>query len=133
MFLVSNSLPMRDAIERERRQRLFDGRTVGFEPWRQHQAFAEMRGILVDRKARSVGRKLEEHATRLLEVHRLEPEPVDHGSRVGARALDTRAHLELMLVIVYTPGQVVNRAYPPCTTTGFGCIAHIDDAGPAGR
>src|SRR5882672_8263036 len=75
----------RRRVHLERRQHLFDAWTRGLEPGRQHQRFAKMRGVLVDREPRAVGSELEEHPARLLEVDRLEPEAIDHGRWMVSR------------------------------------------------
>src|SRR4051812_42357720 len=61
-----------------------DGVTLGLEPGREHERLTEMGTVLVHREARSVCRDLEEHAAWLFEVHRLEPEAIDHRGRAGA-------------------------------------------------
>src|SRR5882762_7480062 len=65
---------VRGRAERQRRQRLLDRRALRVEPRRQHERLAQVRRVLVDGEARSVGGELEQHATRLPEVDRLEPE-----------------------------------------------------------
>src|SRR5512140_3264631 len=59
---------------RQRRQNRCDLRSRGLVPRGQHQRLAEMCRILVNREARPLGGDLEEHAARLAEVDRLEPE-----------------------------------------------------------
>ena len=65
----------------QHRQRRFDLRAVRLEPGREHERLAQMVERLVGGEARPFGRELEQHAARLEEVDRLEPEPVDHLGR----------------------------------------------------
>src|SRR3954470_20440435 len=83
-FLRCESRSLRHLRNLQDRQRLFDPRPGGLQPGRHDERLAKMRRIFVGRKAWSVGGQLEEHAAGFAEVHRLEPEPVDH--RRGADA-----------------------------------------------
>src|SRR5690348_16355013 len=77
-FYASDLTLRRRVRERQRREAALDLRPRRFEPGRQHERLTEMRGILVDSEPRSFRRDLEQHSTGLLEVHRLEPEAIDH-------------------------------------------------------
>src|SRR5262245_18671903 len=92
-----------------------------------------MRRILVGGEAGTVGRELEQHAARLLEVHRLEPEAIDHLGRVTAGADDLFADVVLMLLVVDTPREMVHAAHAPRTTSADRNLAKIDDAGCVGK
>src|SRR5579859_249091 len=76
-----------------------------------------MRGVLVDRETRTHGRDLEEHAARLAEVDRLEPEAVDHGRRPRPAA-DHALPPRDLLVIPRRPRDVVHRARAGHATLG---------------
>ena len=65
----------------ERRQHLLDLVAQMLERGRQDERLAEVLGVLVDREARPERRDLEQHAARLAEVDRPEPEAVDHRRR----------------------------------------------------
>ena len=92
-----------------------------------------MRGGFVDREPGTVGCQLEEHAARLLEVHRLEPEAIDHRRGMMARRFDTRSHLVLMLLIVYAPREVVDAADAPRAAPALRCFAHVEHARRSGK
>src|SRR5438128_7183651 len=77
------------------------------ELWRQHQALAQVCGILVDGEARTHRCDLEQHPARLAEVNRLEPEAVDDRRRLGA-ALDHAIAPRHLFVIERGPGHVVH-------------------------
>src|SRR5262245_39199669 len=113
---------------RDLRQMILDLRAVGLEPRRQDQRFAEMSRVLVGREPGSVGRELEQHAARLLEVHRLEPEPIDDLGRVAAGGDDLFANLMLMLVVVNPPGEMVDAADAPDAPRTDRHFANIDHA-----
>ena len=68
------------------RERRRDLRAMAFEPRRQDERLAQVRRILVDGKAGTVGRELEQHPAGFGEVHRLEPESIDHRGRTPACA-----------------------------------------------
>src|SRR5580765_6036803 len=114
-------------------QDLFDAWTRRLEPRRQHERFAEMRGIFVDRETRPIGRELEQHAARLLEVDRLEPEAIDHRRRMMPGRLDARSHLVLMLLVVHAPCEMMNTAHAPRSASSFGRFAHVEHAGRSGE
>src|SRR5262245_33700306 len=118
---------------RERRQLTLNLGAMRFEPRRQDQQLAEMRGILVRGEARTVGRDLEQDAARLLEVHRLEPEAIDHLGRVAAGRDDLLPHDVLMLRVVDAPGEVMDAADAPGAPRADRYLAHIDDAGDVGE
>src|SRR3954462_13994019 len=69
--------------------------------------------ILVHRETRRIGGDLEEHSTGLLEVDRVEPEPVDHRRGLRARRQDPLPYLELLFVIGDAEGHVVDGAGAP--------------------
>src|SRR3954464_11672625 len=92
-----------------------------------------MAWIFVDREAGAARGDLEQHAAGLLEVHRLEPEPIDHVGGVSARALDLRAHGELLVEIVDRPGEMMDRADAPGAAPFAGRLADVDDAGRVGE
>ena len=50
------------------------------------------------------------------------------GGGMRAGALDARPHVELMLLIVDAPGEMVNRTHAPGAAARLGRIAHVDDA-----
>src|SRR5215471_699535 len=87
-----------------------------------------MRRVLVDREARALGRDLEQHAARFLEVDRLEPEAIDHVGRAAARALDLRADRQLVVEIRHRPREMVDRADAPRAPALAGRLADVDDA-----
>src|SRR5689334_11247241 len=79
------------------------------EGGREDQPLAEMLRILVELEAGTERCDLEQHADRLAEVDRAEPETVDHGRRPsagGAHAVDPAG----VLVGRRRPRDVVNRA-----------------------
>src|SRR5436190_4913003 len=115
-------------MELERWEHFFDARPRRLEPRRQHQRLAEMRRIFVNREAGTVGGQLEQHATRLLEVDRLEPEAIDDGRRMVARRLDARSHLVLLLVVIDAPGEMMHAADAPCPAAPFGRLLDVEDA-----
>src|ERR1043166_2800703 len=90
------------------RKYFLDARPRRLQPWRQHKGFAEMRRILVDREARSIGRELEQHTAGFLEVDRLEPEAIDDRCRMVSRRFDARSHLVLVFLVVYSPREVMH-------------------------
>src|SRR5437763_10657394 len=81
-------------------------------------------GILIDGKSRSVGGDLEQHPTRLEEINRLEPEPIDDFCRATSRTINSRADLELGLVIGHPPGDVV---YAPGAPAAPVCVGNFFD------
>src|SRR5215471_20035556 len=87
-----------------------------------------MRRVLVDREARALGRDLEEHAAGLLEVHRLEPEAIDHVGRAAARGLDLRADRQLVVEIPHRPREMVDRADAPRAAAFASRFPDVDDA-----
>jgi hypothetical protein len=98
-------------------QDLFDLRAHRFEERRQHELLAEMRGILVDAKARAFSCDLEQHAAGFLEVDRLEPEPIDHRRRPRAELFDLRAHGNRVLLVVHAPRKMMHGAAAPRAAT----------------
>ena len=72
-----------------------------------------MFAILVDGKSRTVSRQLEEHAARLLEIHRLEPEAVDNGRRLRSRRSYLVADVVLVGVVIDPPGKMMDGAGAP--------------------
>src|SRR5437764_178144 len=87
-----------------------------------------MRGILIDREAGTIRRELEQHAARLLEVDRLEPEAIDYGRRMMPRRFDPRSHLVLMLLVVHAPREVMDAADAPRAAAPFGRLANVEHA-----
>ena len=67
------------------------------ERGRQDQRLAEVRRVLVDREAGPERGDLEEHAARLAEVDRAEPEPVDH--RLGCMPAQRHHPLPGLLLV----------------------------------
>ena len=111
----------------------FDAAPRGLEPWRQHERLAQVLAILVDRETGAVRRQLEEHAARLLEVDRLEPESIDDGRRLRPAGLDLRAHRELMQVVVHAPREMMNAADAPRAAAFVGRLADVHDPGAVGE
>ena len=101
----------------------------GFEPGRQHERLAEVIGGFVHGEAGTVGGQLEQHAARLLEVHRLEPEAIDHRRRPRAGGGHLRPQRELMLLVVDAPREVVHRADAPRAAVDVRRLLHVDDTG----
>src|ERR1700736_54599 len=96
------------------RSRYLDRGQSGLEPLaqvlelrRQHEALAQMLGILVDRESRPHRGDLEQHTARFTEVNRLEPEAVDDGGGLGA-AGDYAIAPRHLLVIERGPRSVVD-------------------------
>src|SRR2546422_10488693 len=87
-----------------------------------------MRRILVGGEARTFGRNPQQHAARLLEVHRLEPEAIDHLGGVTAGGDDLFANSMLMLVIVHAPGEMMHAADAPRAPRADRHFADVDDA-----
>ena len=100
---------------------------MSFQPGRENQPFAQMQGIFINRKAGAVGRQLKQYPTGFFEIHRLEPEAIDHRRRAGARAFYARSDSKLMFFVVDTPGEMVDRSNAPGTTTGLRRIAYVDN------
>src|SRR5262245_16850088 len=92
-----------------------------------------MSGVLVNRETRAVGRKLEQHAARLPEIHRLEPEPIDDGRGLRACTLDLAAHSLLMRFVIHAPREMVDAAHSPGARPCIWCLPQIDNAGCAGK
>src|SRR5947199_386077 len=90
-----------------------------------------MRRILVDGEPGAVGRELEEHAAGFAEVHRLEPEAIDHRSRVEPGRFDVAAQIELVRIVVHTPGEMMYAADAPSAAPRFGGRADVRHAGRA--
>jgi hypothetical protein len=85
-----------------------------------------MRRILVDCEPRTVRRQLEQHAARLEEVHRLEPESIDHWRRPPPSLVHMPAHFLLMRIVIHAPGDVMHAADTPRAATRIGHFADID-------
>src|SRR5688572_1483747 len=117
------------ARQRQRRQGALDVGTSRFEPRRQHQRSAQMGRILVNRETRTTGRDLEQHATRLLEVHGLEPEAIDHVSGAPAGGFDLGADRKFLVEIVYRPGQMMHGPDAPGASPFTRRLANVDHAG----
>ena len=79
----------------QRRECSDDRRPLRLQPWWQHERLPEVRGVLVHRESRSLGRELEEDAARLEEVNRFEPEPIDWRRRSAAGLVYLRAKMIL--------------------------------------
>ena len=120
---------MRRRSERQRRQRPFNRGALRFEPRRQDERLSEVRRLLVHREAGAIGGEFEQHAAGLPEVHRLEPEAIDHRRRVGAAGIDPRPDLGLVLLVVHPPREMVHAADAPRATPRFERVLQIDDAG----
>src|SRR3954447_7516063 len=125
---VASALRVHRRGERQGRQRLLDLRAVRLEPWRQDQQLAEVRRILVDGEPGSVGGELEENAAGFAEVHRLEPEAIDHRRRIEARGLDVAPQVGLVRVVVDAPGEMMHAADAPRAAARFGRGADVDHA-----
>src|SRR5688500_16806926 len=92
-----------------------------------------MRGVFVHGEARPIGRELEEHAARLLEVDRLEPEAVD--DRRGMRTVGNHLipHVHLMRVVIHAPREMVDAADPPPPASLGWRLANVDHTGGTGK
>ena len=89
--------------------------------------------LLVDAEAWPVGRELEQHAARLEEVHRLEPEAVDDLRRPPVRALDALAHRELHRFVRHAPRDVMHRAHTPRAARACSAARESPGAAPNRR
>jgi hypothetical protein len=87
-----------------------------------------MIGVLVGREPRTVGRELEQHPSRFLEIHRLEPEPIDDIGGVPAAGFDLRSHRQLMPLVVDAPREVMDGAHAPGAAPLARHLAHVHDA-----
>ena len=88
----------------------------------------DVRGSSSTAKPGTVGRELEQHAARLLEIDRLEPEAVDHRRRLRAAGASTCARtVELVRVVVDAPGEMVDAADAPAAAPLRRRLADVDD------
>src|SRR5713226_7261112 len=108
----------------DRRQGGLELVAQAFKLRRQDEAFAQVRGILVDRKARTHRRDLEQHATWFAKVHGLEPIAVDHRRRLSAGRNDALAPRHL-LVVKRRPGNVMHRADPGPAALRGSNVVHV--------
>src|SRR5688500_14875711 len=97
----------------KRGQDALDLLPVRLQPRREHELLAERGKIFVHGEARPVGRDLEQHAAGLEEVHRLEPEPVDHLRRPAVRRRNALANRELRRIVRHAPRDVMHAAGAP--------------------
>src|SRR5689334_4620567 len=88
--------------------------------------FAQGCRIFVDGEARSVSRDLEQYATWLEEVNRLEPKPVDHFGRPPVCARDLLAHRELGAIIRHSPRDVMHATGAPAPTCFVRDFSNLD-------
>src|SRR5258708_24441064 len=108
----------------DRRQRGFELVAQALELWRQHQALAQMRGILVHGKAWAHRGNLEQHAGRVAKVNRLEPVAVDDRRRLSAGRDDAIAPGDL-LVVKRGPGNVMNSPGSRHAVLRWGDVVHV--------
>src|SRR5829696_3703551 len=118
-----------DRRQRQDRQHRLDPAARRLEEWRQYERLAEMCRILIDREPRPVGGELEQHSTRFLEIHRLEPEAIDHRRRAATMRDDLVPHFKLMRIIVHAPREMVHAADTPSSAALTRRLTNIDDAG----
>ena len=80
---------------------------------RQDQPPSQLLHALIHSEPGTVGGDLEQRATRLLEVHRLEPEAIDHRGGMPASRLKATLDCQLGAVVRDTPGDMVDAAGSP--------------------
>src|SRR5690348_2392314 len=99
---------------------------MALQPGRQYEVFPERAVIFVGSEARTVGGDLEEYASRLLEVDRLEPEAIDHLSGTHSGGGDPPPDGELRGIVGHAPGYVVHGADAPRAARRLRTFANLD-------